>query len=463
MKFTAWPILVLVLSAPAVGSGFIPGILQSDSSHIQLQQNTLTRLSSSSLAEPAQIDLQSPYATLEYSAENLLRTKTGGRLTADIKTWGQSESLFIPLRISNRPTTIALSHTSSNASLYYSGDDTGTDLGWNSDSGAWAINHSIGSTRVGLAGSWSSGLASGKSLYPPQAFNIFSGWTPARFRLDGRETLLQLAKPFARGTEISLRIGAGATRLNTEIGAGSALISIPAAAVTTQSEIDITKRLSSNLSGSVGCGRSVGSSSNPIYRNVQPIGTLRYAPAYNQVSASLKYQREPGTAWEAGFMSSRWDLDLHGVSINGDKLGLNIKPFSERVDFNAAARLSMNVLHLGMEHQMSKTWSWGWHYKLARVESNIDADYVGRAFFGLISASGSYDNSLLATTVHGLELSARYVHKSTSVELRLEQIVPQASGDGHSSQPSTGPTPTPSEHSSSTGGTSLSITSGYSF
>ena len=449
--------------APAVGGGFVPGLLSRDPLHASLSAPGALGLDSSSLMRPTGMLTDSAVVALEYNAENLLRTRTGDALTADITTRGRAESLFVPLRITKQPTTFAISRASSNASAYYQDDDTGTQLTWRSASSAWAINHPIGLTRIGIAGSHYSGLAPGQSHLPRSAFKVFTGWTPVTLDFAGRDTVLQVARTLSRGSEVCVSAGSGSTRLSTVFGQSGNSISIPAYADTTQYGIDAAKQITGKLSLAAGYSRSSGSGSSPIYRNGVSSGKLLYGPSYHQLSASLKYQRRPSSLWEAGFVSSKWNLNLRGLGLRGGDLGISLRPFNDRIDFDADCSLGLSFLHVGMQRQVSDKWRLGWRYKLARLESDLNADYAGRAFFGLINVTGSYGQSLLTTRLHDLELSARYARKAVSFEARLEQVIPFGSDGPGAATSGPGPGSGPSERGKSTGGTSLSFTSSYAF
>lgn len=428
-------------------------MLDCNSSGPSVQQTVAPRLDSSSFDSPANMNPDRSLMVIEYGAENLLRTREAGRLTADMQTWGGSQSIFMPLRVFNRSTTLALSHTDSNASLYYDDSTSGTDLSWASDSQQWAISHAAGRTRFGISGMTSSGSAPGRSLYPAELFNIFSGWTPVRFELSGRQSLVQVVRSVGGGSEVSMTVGQGRTSLDTWIGQGDAVLSVPASVENTAYGLGFRKPIGRFLRADVSLDASTsGGGATRIYKGASSIGKLNYDPGWNRFSACLLYQKRPDRAWEFGFVWSHWSFGLHGMSINGNALGLNLKPFSERVDFDAATILHTRMAYLGRSHRVSDKWSWRWRYKLARAKSMIDADYVGRAFLGLISASGSYDNTLLASRLHSLEMSARYANKRTAFEMRLDQAIPQNSGTENGSV---------RHDSKSVGGTSFSIVSSY--
>lgn len=446
-------VIAIAFSGPARAASLLPEVLKCESPRTSLHLNGPVLFDRSSFTDPSSIQSDSAAFSVEYNAENLARVKTGGVLTENMQTWGSTESVLVPLHFSIGPTTLALSHTSSSASLCHADMDNGTNMAWESNTQQWALTHSFGATRIGIAGSTSSASAPGESLYPRQLFDIFSGWTPLGLHLNGQETLVQVTRPIEKRTEVSLKLGSDITRLRTDIGEGGSLISVPASTNSLLYGVDVKRQLRKTTSADFGFSRSRGSSSGSIYRSGDPIGKLRYEPGHQEISGSVLYQKRQDTIWEAGFTSSRWQLGLRGISIYGDALGLSLKPFSERIDFNSNTGLSADIWHVGMQRKMSDKWSWGWQYKLARVKSAIDADYVGRAFFGLISASGNYDKTLLAARIHALELSARYAHGRTSIEVRLDQAVPQSSSSGSPSAAG--------EKSSSTGGTSISVISGY--
>ena len=454
--------LLVTIPVAAGAGGFIPQVLKTRDAQTNMRlQSSFPELNSASLTQPADMRADSTYASLEYTAENLLRTKRAGKLTADMQTWGSSQSLFVPLHLSRRSTTLAFSNTSSNASLYYATDSDRTDLTWTSGTNAYAINQNTSFGNIGLATFWSSATAPGESTYPAQVFNVFSGLSPIDFRLDQRVSVLQCSGHLS-STGVSVKVGGGPTRLKTTVCSGSSVLSIPAEVNMDQRGIDLTRHLGDHLTGSVGFSRSDGSGCNQMYLDTAAVGKLRYNPDYRQTSTALVYKSRSDTTWQLGLDHTEWDLSLHGISINGDKLKLDLKPFSEKVDFNGSVYLATRTVHIGFDRRMSDTLSWGWIYKYARVRSCLSGDYVGRAFFGLISASGSYDDPLINTTIHGIDLSMKYAHRRTSLELRVEQIIPQAS---HSSSHHTTYPDTPRQPgaSNSTGGTTISLDCGYAF
>ena len=457
-------IIFIVIAGPALGGGLIPSLLKYDPSPTSLSSNDSKTLVSSSLDEPANIQTDSANITLEYNAENLIRTKTNGKLTADVTTWGRAESLFFPLHIVKQPTTFALSHAVSNASAFYEDEDTGTELTLKTDSYAWAISHSIGETRIGIAGSQYSSLIPGRSAFPQHVFRIFNGWTPIKFSLEEKDILFQAAQPISNNSEVCITLGKGNNALHTVFGQDGNRISIPAEANTTKYGIDIKRQMNRKLNIGMGYSRSSGSGSNFIYRNESKSGTLLYDPKYHQLSASVNYQKSPTSVWETGYTSSSHGLHLRGLSLKGNDLGIKVEPFADRIDFSADADLLVSYFYLGNHRKVSDKWSLGWRYKYAKIDSELNADYIGRAFFGLINVTGSYNNSLLTTHLHDLELSAKYARNSTSIEIRLEQAIPTSSGSDPDSSDSNPHHPAaPTKNRKSTGGTSLSITSSYAF
>lgn len=445
---------------PAFGSGLIPGLLDHNPLRAPLSTKNSLTLDSSSLTQPVGIHADSATMTFEFTAENLLRTKTNDRLTADISTWGQAESIFLPLHIANRPTTFAVSHISSNASAYYDKDNVVTRLGWASDTVTWAINHSIGTTRIGIVSTHDSSQAPGMSDYPQQVFKIFKGSTPVNFDIESRNAALQLALPIPARSHICFTAGAGSTSLSTHLGPTNNLVTIPAKADTTQFGIDLSKILCPKLDISAGYTCSTGSGMNSIYRNNRSEGKLRYEPQYSQLSASVRYQKSATSMWETGLVTDKWNARIHGISIKGKELGIG-SSFNDRVDFNADSSLSVSYFHLGQQRRVSDKWGLGWRYRLGRIESDIDGDYIGRVMpFNFPFVQDDYGRSLLRTQFHDLELSARYALKEMTFEMRLEQVIPSGSGSNKTSNPNSS---LPKDRHKTTGGTSISLLTSYAF
>ncbi|MCX6346039.1 MAG: hypothetical protein NT018_13365 [Armatimonadetes bacterium] len=441
-------IILFSITSPSDCSGFLPQI-------VRYKPLGIARSTGMSIGSAK--NLRAANVAIEYSAENLLRTKVNGKLTADMTTSEMSQSVFFPLNFGANTTEITFSRASSGADLFYDDPKTGSQLSLQADSYRYAISHKLGTERISLTGSRYSGLCDGSSVYPKSLFKIFTGSAATKIAINQRSSALQFVHPLPQDGEITFSAGNGNWDTSIEFTQNTTALSIPISVKTRNYSLGAERELAKNIKGRIGYEWSDGSSADNITKNKTRIGKTQSQPGFRRTDLSFQYNPNPTITWETGWVSAEQSLFLRGLNINGNALGLKVKPFADQVDFKANMSLSASFYHLGLQRQLSDKWQFGARYKLIHAVSSIDGDYVGRGFLGLISASGIFNSTPINNRIHGLELSAAYTTGAVSTILRLEQLIPQKNTNhttGHTQQES---------KSKSTGGTSVSLTSSYAF
>ena len=447
--------MLFVAAGCVFGEGLIPSLVSCEPLRLSVPAHRVPlRLESSALDEPAAMRLGSAAIVLEYNAENLLRTKTGGRLTADMTTAGQEQTIFLPIGSERNSTALAFSHGSSSANFYYDDPEVGSEIAWRANSFKWAAARAVGKARIGVVSSTHSDAASGTSVYPQQVLGVFDGVADVRFDGQRRNLGAQIACRVSGSTYVRIGTGAGNWSYDSRVARNGTEVSLPIELDVRRYDIAVEQKLSPRTTVCTRYARGAGSGNDHVYLDAREVGKLEFLTRYSQFDLSVQYQPKETTAWQAGVVSRRRGLNLRGFGVRGEELGISVGPFNEMIDFDADIGLATRIYYLGLERRPSDKWRFGIRYKLIRMASNIDADYVGRMFFGLIYASGAYHNTPFDITAHGLQLSATYTHRDLATTVRLEQLIPARSRGGGA---------VAEEPRRSTGGTSLSLVCGCAF
>jgi hypothetical protein len=150
---------------------------------------------------------------------------------------------------------------------------------------------------------------------------------------------------------------------------------------------------------------------------------------------------------------------LLAAGLRGDKLGIDLGPFAERIDIRGNLELRLTCYYIGFTKKISPHWQLRVVGKSLRVKSPINGDYVGRGFLGLVSVSGEYQWVPITEGLYGLAVSAVFTKGPTTAELWLDQAFPRPhKGDGH------GQTGAPPQSKTrSLGGTSVGLSLSRSF
>ncbi len=400
----------------------------------------------------------SPTALVEFNSENVLRSKRDGILTADVGFTTRTSSLFMPIKFRDLNTRIGLSQRLSHLSIFLNdSSETWTNLSWTGHEERWGINHKTGKFELGFTGFSKNGEMSGTSAYPQQVFKILNGDTSMVSAYKNNSVEAMLAISLVAHTQIRLAIGAQEMSSNLDLSKDDIQISLPANINMQTRSITLTSRLGKKLSSCANTSLITGDSGSRIYRSNQDSGKLTYDMDGRDYGLSLCYRLNTDSIVYGGMASRRGSLNLIGSSIRGQRLGIAIKPWNEKIDFNAKAAVTSDTYYIGYEHRASSRWTWNAIYRFSRLRQDVNADYFGRAFLGLVSVHGIYSDNLPDYNLHCIDLSTTYTRDKFSILLGLEQVVPQKIKTRKKEQPAL-----PGAKTRSIGGTCFSIRFAYS-
>lgn len=413
---------------------------------------------STALDKPSEITLDSFHLVSEFAAENILRSRKDGRLTADMTSWSSAYSFFAPINNGEAKTVLAYSTEISDAQLFLEDEELGSDLSWTSTKWRAAFCQTLGSARIGFATSGSRVRCDGKSVYPQNVFKVLKGWSGTLLTSTSRSQALEAAHPLGSGV---LRVSMGTSEWNSSLRfeEGNANILIPVNAnfnrVGTSAEYKLARRFVTRVDYLYGKGHS----NETVRLNNQKAGRLEVWPEYSNLAIATQYNYTERSAIDVGFSREVMYTHLLAAGLRGDKLGINLGPFAERIDIRGNLELRSTCYYIGFTKKISPRWQLRVVGKSLRVKSPINGDYVGRGFLGLVSVSGKYQWVPVTESLYGLAVSAVFTKGPTTAELWLDQAFPRPHKGGGRGQ--TGAPPQPKTRS--LGGTSVGLSLSRSF
>ena len=437
---------------PAWSLGLIPGLMESDDPFSDVFPN------SAKLDRPAEMTLGSFYLVSEFAAENILRSRKDGRLTADITAWSSAYSFFLPINESKAKTILAYSAETSDAQLFFEDEDLGSDLSWTATKWQTALCRTLGSVRIGFAASGSRARCDGKSVYPQNVFKVLEGWSNTLFNSTSHSQVLEVAHPLGSGV---IRVALGKSKWDSSIrfDQDNISITIPVKAdfdrVGTSAEYKLSRRLLARVEYLCGEGHS----NETIRLSDQRAGRLEVWPEYSNLAIATQYKRNEKSAIEMGFSRKAMRTRLLAAGLRGDKLGIDLGPFAERIDIRGNLELLSTCYYIGFTRKVSPNWQLRVVGKVLRAKSPINGDFIGRGFLGLINVRGEYQWVPVTEGLYGLDVSAVFTKGPTTAELWLDQAFPRPHhGDDHG-QAGTSQEP----KTKSLGGTSFGLSLSRSF
>lgn len=424
--------IVAAVVAPvgaAAALGLIPGLMASD--------NALSAgyMGAGVFERPSEMNPESARLVSEFAAENLLRSREGGRLTADITAWSSTHSVFVPVRLGGGRTVVACSRGTSDASLFLDDAELGSDLSWEADTWRAAFCRTVGSARVGFGFSRGLALCEGRSLYPQNAFDVLEGWTNTVFTSTSRSRVLEIAHPLGSGI---LRAGVGKSGWDSSLrlDQGEVSILIPVKADMDRLSAGAECALGRGFSARVDYQRGEGHSNETIQLDGRRAGRLEVRPEYSRLSIAARYRRDDRSALELGFGSDRRSADVLAAALRGNDLGIDLGSFTERIDVRGNLELRSTCYHFGFTEKVSQCWELRAVGKAVRMRSPMAGDFIGRGLLGLVSVRGEYQWAPVADSFFGLAASARFTRGPVIAEFWIEQAIPRPRRGGHYSGPS---------------------------
>jgi len=445
-------IIAIASLGPAWSLGLIPGLMESDDSFSDNFPN------SAKLDKPAEMTFDSFYLVSEFAAENILRSRKDGRLTADITAWSSAYSFFMPIKDSKAKTILAYSAETSDAQLFFEDEDLGSDLSWTSTKWRTALCRTLGSAQIGFATAGSRARCDGKSVYPQNVFKVLKGWSNTLFNSTSQSQVIEVAHPLGSGV---IRAAFGKSEWDSSIRFDQDNISIiiPVRAsfdrVGTSAEYKLSHRLQARVEYLCGEGHS----NEKIWLKDQRVGRLEVWPDYSDLDISTQYKRDEKSAIYVGFSRRTMRTRLLAAGLRGDKLGIDLGPFAERIDIRGNLKLLSTCYYIGFTRKVSPNWQLRVVGKVLRAKSPINGDFVGRGFLGLVNVRGEYQWIPVTEGFYGLDVSSVFTKGAMTAELWLEQAFPRPRHGGDYVQ--TGAPPEPK--TKSLGGTSFGLSLSRSF
>ena len=445
---------------PTSADGFITNTFSSDSNRL----GDCLPLARTDRSYSTVDDLKSTNcsAALQYWAENLLHSRTAGHLSTDIHTNGDTRSLAVPVRARRHVVVFGVSSYASDARLFSDDKEYGSDISCGSHSTRLWTGCTFGHTGIVLSEAATSVNASGTSTYPQHVFGVLGGQAGSEFALSDRDTSLQLLQSLGKKTDIQVKFSSGRQNDGLDFSGNSDAISIPSNLHVAQESAGLRMKISRKTTAAASYAVGKGDGCNNIMLDGSPVGELDTGTDFTRYELGLQIDASPRTTWYVGGVYKFEKLSLDGLGIQGQELGINLRPFNQQINFNGSMKFSDRFLDVGMRHELSKRWQFGADYKLALVKSGLYADYVGAGFFNLLSISGTYFDTPFSTIVHEVGLSATYREGPVTTVFQINQLIPGGSTGGSSSRGSgSGISAAPGTRS--TGGTNISLSCGYSF